>query len=113
MKGFNDITGMLGKFQEVQGKMKQIQEDLATQSVEASSGGGMVTATVNGKGNLLDVKIDPETVNPNDVEMLEDLVKAAVNAALAKSQELMKEEMNKLTGGLNIPGLDQLGNLFR
>ncbi|MCH9022252.1 MAG: YbaB/EbfC family nucleoid-associated protein [Planctomycetes bacterium] len=113
MKGFSDITGMLGKFQEVQGKMKQIQEDLANQSVEASSGGGMVTATVNGKGDLLGVKIDPETVDPNDVEMLEDLVKAAVNAALAKSQELMKEEMGKLTGGLNIPGLDQLGNLFR
>ena len=113
MTGFGDITGMLGKFQEVQGKMKQIQEELANQSVEASSGGGMVTARVNGKGDLLEVKIDPETVNPDDVEMLEDLVKAAVNAALAKSHELMKEEMSKLTGGLNIPGLDQLGNMFR
>ena len=113
MKGFSDITGMLGKFQEVQGKMKQIQEDLANQSIEASSGGGMVTAKVNGKGELLDVKIDPQTVNPDDVEMLEDLVKAAVNAALAKSQELMKQEMSKLTGGLNIPGLDQLGSMFK
>ena len=113
MKGFSDITGMLGKFQEVQGKMKQIQEELASQSVEASSGGGMVTAKVNGKGELLGVKIGPETVDPNDVEMLEDLVKAAVNAALAKSQELMKQEMSKLTGGLNIPGLDQLGSLLR
>lgn len=113
MKGFSDITGMLGKFQEVQGKMNQMQQELANQSIEASSGGGMVTAKVNGKGDLLEVKIDPETVNPDDVEMLEDLVKAAVNAALAKSQELMKQEMSKLTGGLNIPGLDQLGNLFR
>lgn len=113
MTGFSDITGMLGKFQEVQGKMNQLQQELANQSIEASSGGGMVTAKVNGKGDLLEVKIDPETVNPDDVEMLEDLVKAAVNAALAKSQELMKQEMSKLTGGLNIPGLDQLGNLFR
>ena len=72
----------------------------------------MVTAQVNGKGELVDIKIEPSAVNADDVEMLEDLIKAAVSAAYQKSQEEMKEEMMKLTGGLDMKGLEQLGSLL-
>ena len=106
MVGFGDIAGMMGQFKNIQANMQQMQEELANKSVEASSGGGMVTAKVNGKGELLDIKIDAQVAN-GDVEMLEDLVVAAVTAAIAKSREIMQQEMSKVTGGLNIPGLDQ------
>ena len=112
MMGFGDLSKLLGQFKDMQAHMQRMQEELARKVVEASSGGGMVTARVNGKGELLELKIEPEALDVNDVEMLEDLVKAAVNAALSKSQEEMKEEVAKLTGGLNIPGLDQLGKLL-
>lgn len=105
--------GLMGKVQEMQANMQRIQEELACKTVQAASGGGMVTATVNGKGDLLGLKIDTAVVDKDDVEMLEDLVKAAVNAAVAKSREEMKDEMAKLTGGLDIPGLDQLGDLMK
>ncbi len=89
----------------MQQKMAQIQEELGKQTVEASAGGGMVSAVVNGKQRLVSLKIDREAVDPEDVEMLQDLVMAAVNEAVKKSQELLQQEMGKLTGGLNIPGL--------
>jgi DNA-binding YbaB/EbfC family protein len=110
--GLGDMAGMFGKVQEMQAKMKTMQEEMAKKTVQASSGGGMVTATVNGKSELLDIKIDTTVVDINDLEMLEDLIKAAVNAAMAKSQQLLQEEMGKLTGGLNIPGMDQLSKMF-
>ncbi len=91
--------------QKIQEKIAEVQKDLINRRVEASSGGGMVTVVANGKQEVLSVKIDPSVVNQQDVEMLEDLVTAAVNEALRKSQELIQEEMSKVTGGIKIPGL--------
>ena len=91
--------------QQMQQKMLKMQEELAQRTVEASVGGGMVTVTVNGQHEVLRIKIDPQAVDPNDVEMLEDLILAGVNEAMRKAQEMIKEEMNKLTGGMRIPGL--------
>ncbi len=104
MKGFGN---MMKQIKLLQQKMQKIQEELAERKVEGSAGGGMVTAIVNGKQELLEIKIDKEVVDPEDIEMLQDLIVAAVNQALKKSQEMMNEEMAKLTGGLgiNIPGL--------
>jgi DNA-binding YbaB/EbfC family protein len=73
--------------------------------VETSSGGGMVNIVMNGKQEILSLRIEPEAVNPEDIEMLQDLITAAVNEAIRKSQEMMTEEMKKITGGLNLPGL--------
>jgi DNA-binding YbaB/EbfC family protein len=91
--------------QELQAKLAKAQEELAEAKIEASSGGGAVTVTVNGQQQVLSVKISPEAIEPDDVEMLEDLVLAAVNEALTKSQEMAAKRMGKITGGLNIPGL--------
>jgi DNA-binding YbaB/EbfC family protein len=85
--------------------MMKLQEEIAQKTLDASVGGGMVTVTVNGKSEVLRIKIEPQVVDPNDVEMLEDLIVAGVNEALRKAQEMMAEEMSKLTGGLKIPGL--------
>jgi hypothetical protein len=82
-----------------------MQQGLETRQVEASAGGGMVTAVVNGRQQLVDLKIEESVVDPEDVEMLQDLILAAVNEALKKSQDMAQQEMSKLTGGLNIPGL--------
>jgi hypothetical protein len=90
--------------QKMQAQMASIQEELAKEQVEGSAGGGMVTVTANGQGDLVSVKIEPEVAN-DDVEMLEDLVLAAVNDALRKSRELAGNRMSKLTGGLGMPGL--------
>lgn len=100
-KGLGNI---LRQAQRMQERMAQIQEALATKTVEASSGGGMVTATVNGKLELLSIRIEPTAVNPQDIEMLQDLIVAAVNSAIRRSQEMVKEEMGKAAGELNIPG---------
>jgi DNA-binding YbaB/EbfC family protein len=102
MKG---LGNMLKQAQQLQSKMLKVQEEMAEKTVEATVGGGMVTAVVNGKQQLVSLKIQPETVNPEDVEMLEDMVLAAVNKALEDSQEMMKQAMSSLTGGMNIPGL--------
>ncbi|MBN1142478.1 MAG: YbaB/EbfC family nucleoid-associated protein [Deltaproteobacteria bacterium] len=101
-KGFGNI---MKQAQMMQQKMQRLQQELEGREVEASSGGGMVTARVNGKQQLLALKIEAAAVDPEDTEMLEDLVIAAVNEALKKSQEMVQEEMGKITGGLNIPGL--------
>jgi len=102
VKGMGNI---MKQAQQMQKKMLQMQEELAQRTVEATVGGGMVTVTVNGKSEVLQVKIEPQVVDPDDVEMLEDLVVAGVNEALRKAQEMASEEMGKLTGGLKIPGL--------
>jgi len=96
--------------QQLQAKMTKLQESLDAMSVSASSGGGMVTATVDGKGQVKEVKIDPTCVDPRDVEMLEDLVLAAISEAQGKARTLYEEEMKKATGGLpvNLPGLPGL-----
>jgi DNA-binding YbaB/EbfC family protein len=90
---------------ELQERMERVREELKQKTVEASSGGGMVTAIANGAQELVAVKIKKEAVDENDIEMLEDLVVAAVNLALEKSKALNEEELSKLTGGLKIPGL--------
>ena len=102
MKGLGNI---LKQAQEMHGKISQLQEEMANKTVEASAGGGMVTLVMNGKQQLLSIRIDPEVVNREDVDMLQDLISAAVNEAIRKSQEMMTEEMKKITGGLSIPGL--------
>lgn len=91
--------------QELQAKLAKTQAELAETIIETSSGGGAVKVTVNGQQQVLSVKISPEAIEPDDVEMLEDLVMTAVNEALTKAQEMAAERMGKLTGGLNIPGL--------
>ena len=96
--------------QQMQAKMTELQESLEANRVSASSGGGMVTATVDGKGSVRQIQIDPTCVDPRDVEMLEDLVLAAVSEAQGKAQGQYEQEMKKVTGGLpmNIPGLPKL-----
>lgn len=101
-KGMGNI---MKQAQQMQEKMARMQEELAEKTVEASAGGGMVTAVVNGKQSLVSLNIEKDVVDPEDVEMLQDLVLAAINEALKKSQEMMQEEMSKVTGGLNMPGL--------
>ncbi len=99
------MQSLMRQVQKMQKKMAKLQEELGEKTVEATVGGGMVTAVVNGRQELVSIKIDPEVVNPEDVEMLEDLIVAAVNEALRRSQEMVQEEMAKITGGLKIPGL--------
>ncbi len=99
------IGNMMKQAQKLQSKIFKLQEELADRTVETTVGGGMVKAVANGKQELLSIKIDPEVVDPNDVQMLEDLIVAAVNDVLKKAQEMVSEEMTKLTGGFKIPGL--------
>ncbi len=101
-KMFGDI---MKQAQAIQERMAKLQEEAAKKEVEASAGGGMVTVKLNGRQQLLAVKIDPEVVKSGDIEMLQDLLVAAMNEGLRKSQELISEEMKGMTGGLNIPGL--------
>jgi DNA-binding YbaB/EbfC family protein len=100
MKGLGNL---LKQAQKVQEEMAKIQEDLAQKKVEATSGGGMVTVEVNGQQEILSVKIDPEVIKPDEREMLEDLVLAAVNEGMRKAKDLIKEEMAKVAGGLSLP----------
>jgi DNA-binding YbaB/EbfC family protein len=102
MKGMGN---MMKQAQKLQAKMLKMQEELAGRTVEASAGGGMVKVVANGRQQVVAIAIDPEVVDPQDVDMLQDLVLAAVNDALAKSQAMVSSEMGKLTGGMNIPGL--------
>ena len=104
--GLGNLAGLLKSAKEMQTQMAKLQEELARRRYDADAGGGVIRATVDGKGTLINIKIDPEAVN--DVELLEDLVKAAVCAAVAKSQEAMKRELASLTGGLNVPGLTEM-----
>ena len=99
------MDDMMKQAQQMQKRMLEIREELANRTVEATVGGGMVTAVVNGQQEIVSLHITPEVVDPDDTEMLEDLVVAAINEALQQSQELMSSEMSKLTGGLKIPGL--------
>ena len=102
MKGMGN---MMKQAQKLQSQMMKLQEELADRTVESSSGGGMVTVVANGRQQIVSIQIENEVVDPDDVEMLQDLVLAAANDALAKAQEMVSSEMGKLTGGLNIPGL--------
>ena len=99
------MGNMLKQAQKLQSQIFKLQEELAERTVETSVGGGMVKAVANGKQELLSITIEPEVVDPEDVQMLQDLVVAAVNDALKKAQEMVSEEMTKLTGGFKIPGI--------
>lgn len=103
MKG--GMGNIMKQAQQMQQKMLKMQEEMAERTVEASVGGGMVTVVANGRSEVISVKIEPQAVDPDDIEMLEDLVLAGVNEALRKAQEMMANEMTKLTGGMKIPGL--------
>ena len=103
MKG--GMGNLFKQAQQMQQKMAKLQDELGQRTVEASVGGGMVSVTVNGKNEVLSLKIEPQVVDPDDIDMLEDLVLAGVNEALRKSQEMVSDEMSKLTGGMKIPGL--------
>ena len=102
MAGLGDI---MKQAQRLKAEMDRLQAEAATKRVEGSAGGGMVTVVANGKGDLLSVKIDPEVARGEDLEMLQDLVVAASNDALRRARELLAQEVSRLTGGLNLPGL--------
>ncbi len=99
----NIIGNLMKQAQQMQERVKKLQEEAANKTVEASSGGGMVTVLANGRQEILSIRIDPSVVDPKDIDMLQDLVTAAVNEALRKSQELMKSEMGRLTAGMGLP----------
>jgi len=96
---------LMKQAQQMQAKITTLQKELETREIEASSGGGMVKVKVNGKQEILEITINPECVDPSDVDMLQDLVKTAVNQAVSESNEMVDSAMSKVTGGLNIPGL--------
>ena len=99
------IGNLMKMAKQAQQQISKIQEELADREVEATSGGGMVKAVVNGKQEVLSITLDPEVVDPEDVEMLQDLVVAALNEAMRKAHDMIQAEMGKVAGGMNIPGL--------
>ena len=103
-----DMGALMNMVQKLQGDVARTQEELQARTYEAAAGGGMVTAVVNGKFDLVSINMDKEVVDPEDLDMLQDLVVAAVNAAIEKARETTNQEMAKLTGGLNIPGMPKL-----
>lgn len=103
------IGDLMKQAQKMQQEMGKVQEEAKKKTVEASAGGGMVVAVANGAMEIVSITIEKDVVNPEDVEMLQDLVTAAVNEALRRAQDMVSSEMGKLTGGMNIPGM---GNMF-
>ena len=100
-----DMGNLMKQAQQFQQQLSKVQEELGAKTVTGSAGGGMVTVTFNGRSELVDLVIEPEVVNPNDVQMLQDLIRSAVNDGLVKAKKLGQGELGKLTGGMNIPGL--------
>jgi len=100
-----NMNPMMKQAQMLQKKMLKMQEELATKTVEATSGGGMVKVIANGSQKIESITLEKEVVDPEDIEMLQDLILAATNDALTKSQQMVSSEMGKITGGLNLPGL--------
>lgn len=100
-----NMNSVLKQAQKMQEEMERIQQETEEENIEATSGGGAVRVIVNGKKELVEIKLDPDAVDPEDVETLEDLIMAAVNEAVKKAEDMMEERMSAVTGGLNIPGL--------
>lgn len=105
MGGMANMAGMMKKVQKMQADMSKLQEDLKKRTLDVSVGGGAVSVTVTGKKELAGIKIDPSAVDPEDVEMLQDLIVSAVNEGMRQIDELTEKEMAKITGGIKIPGL--------
>ncbi|MBW1863312.1 MAG: YbaB/EbfC family nucleoid-associated protein [Deltaproteobacteria bacterium] len=108
MKGVPNMSNILKQAQQLQSKMAKLQEELEGRTVEASSGGGMVTVLVNGRQEILSINIEPEVISPDDVEMLQDLILAAINDGLSRAKNMVNEEMGKMTKGLNLPNIPGL-----
>lgn len=107
-ENLGNIGNMMKQAMQMKDRMAEVQAELESQNHQGSSGGGMVVVTVNGKGDIQNIKINPEVVKPEDVEMLEELVMAASSSAIRQAQDATKEAISAVTGGLNIPGLDKL-----
>ena len=105
MKGVPNMGKLMKQAQQLQTKMAKMQEELSEKTVEASAGGGMVVAIANGRQEIVSIHIEQEVIDPDDAEMLQDLIMAAINDALNRAKEMMNEEMGTLTKGMNIPGL--------
>src|SRR5512147_2324882 len=105
------LGDLMRQAQKMQEEMMKAQEEAKKKTVEATAGGGMVTVVASGAGEIVSIKIERDVVNPDDVDMLQDLVLAAANEALRRSRDLVNEDMSKLTGGLQIPGMGGLGNM--
>jgi DNA-binding YbaB/EbfC family protein len=108
VKRIPDMGNLLKQAQQFQTKIAKLQEELEDRTVEASAGGGMVTVVVSGRQQIVSIKIEPEVINSDDQEMLQDLILAAVNDGLSKAKEMVNEEMGKLTRGLNLPNIPGL-----
>jgi len=108
MKGMPNMGNLMKQAQKFQAKMAQLQEQLGERTVESSAGGGMVSVVANGRQEIVAIKIETEVIDPNDSEMLQDLILAAVNDALTKAKNMVNEEMGKLTQGLNLPNIPGL-----
>ncbi len=106
------LGNLIREAQKVQEKMTKMQEEARKKTAEASAGGGMVSAVANGAGQLVSISIEKEVVNPEDIEMLQDLVISACNEAIKRAQEMVSDDMSKLTGGIQIPGMPDLGSLL-
>jgi len=105
MKGMPNMGQILKQAQQMQSRMAKMQVELEDKTVEASAGGGMVAVVANGKQEILSINIEPEVIDPDDIEMLQDLIMAAINDALLKARTMVNDEMGKVTQGMNIPGL--------
>ncbi|HNS56534.1 MAG TPA: YbaB/EbfC family nucleoid-associated protein [Smithellaceae bacterium] len=101
----HNLGNIMKQAKKMQEKMGKLQQELEARTVEAQAGGGMVKVVVNGKFEIVSLQIEKDVVNPDDIEMLQDLIVAAVNEGIRKTQEMTSQEMSKITGGLNIPGL--------
>lgn len=106
------LGDLMRQAQKLQEEMMKAQEEAKKKTVEATAGGGMVTVVASGAGELVSIRIEKDVVNPDDVEMLQDLILAASNEAIRRAQELVNSDMSKLTGGLNMPGMGNLGGMF-
>ena len=100
-----NIQEMMRQAQRMQKKMESVQAEAKNRTVEGSAGGGMVVVTVNGQNEVLSVRVEKEVVDPDEIEMLQDLIVAATNQAISKASEMMRDEMQKVTGGMSLPGM--------